>query len=50
MNKQSGYINLDFTSMFVGIAVVAAIVGIVVWEFLAWLWPMLKAAIHAATG
>jgi len=50
MNKQRGYMNLDFTGLFVVGGVVCTIAGIVVWEALQWAWPYIKSAIHAMTA
>lgn len=49
-NAQSGYINLDFTGIFIGIAIVAAAAGAVLAYVIPWLWSLVKPWIHALTA
>ena len=48
MDKQNGYIN--FKGLFIGLLIIGVIVGIAIWELLKWLWPFVKAWIHAVTA
>jgi hypothetical protein len=50
MNKQKGYFNFDLNCWLLSAAIAGGLVGIAIWEVLQWLWPYLKAALHAATG
>lgn len=48
--KQAGYINLDFTALFVAFALIGALVGAGLTIALPRLWEILKPIIHSATG
>ena len=50
MNKERGFYDLDFTGMFIGIAVVAFIIGFLLYPTLGWLWSIIKPWIHGVTA
>lgn len=50
MKSQSGYYNLDMTGVLIAMLIVGIILGIAVWELLKWLWPFVKAWLHAITA
>jgi len=50
MNKESGYINLDFGVMFAGIAIAGAVIGVALAYVVPWLWGIVKPLIHALTA
>jgi len=50
MKHHRGYIDLDFTGLFIGIAIVGGIVGAVLAYGIPWLWSLIKPWIHALTA
>ena len=50
MSKERGFYDLDFTGLFIGIAVVAVIIGFLLYPTLGWLWSIIKPWIHGVTA
>lgn len=48
-NKESGYINLDFNSLFIASVILGGVVFVSVWELLQFVWPYVKVWIHNIT-
>lgn len=50
MNKQYGFINMDFTEFFVQLIVVGIGIGVILCQGVPWLWSIIKPIIHALTA
>lgn len=48
--KQNGYIQIDFMAIIAYFFVVGAIIGVIAWNVIGWLWPIVKAWLHAVTA
>lgn len=42
MTKQTGFIDIDFTAVFITLIIVGAVLGIVGYKAFTWAWPHIK--------
>lgn len=50
MKKQGGYFNIDFGGAIIGMGIIGAIAGAVIFAAASWAWPYVKSFIHAITA
>ena len=49
LDGQRGYIDLDFTGLFVGLVIVGIVVGLGLAWLVPWVWGIVKPLLHALT-
>lgn len=49
-NLQHGYINIDFSAVFLVLIAIGAVIGVVISYVAPWLWGLVKPLLHAITA